>query len=375
MLSLYNSANINRHRSIFFGLAFILALASISILSPVPVQAAQVTIGWNASSSTVSGYKVYYGLSSGNYTYPVRDAGNSLSYTIPDDITAPTCYITATSYDATQESAKAAELVIYSMTASAGTGGSISSSGTTYATAGSGVTYTITPSSGYKVAGVTVDGASAGAVTSYTFSNVAAAHTISATFSAVTTTYTITASAGANGSISPSGTSTVNAGASQTYTITPSTGYKVAGVTVDGTSVGAGNHLYLLRRCGQSHHRGHLRRQHLYDHGKRGRQRLHFPDRYRYRQFRGEPGLHHHPEHRIQGGGRDRGRHFGRRGNHLYLLQRYGQSHHRGHLCRQHLYDHGKRGAPTAPFPRPVPLPSIPGRARPTPSPRAPDTR
>ncbi len=50
-------------------------------------------------------------------------------------------------------------------------------------------------------------------------------------------TYTITTSAGANGTISP--TATVNSGASQTFIITPATGYQVASVLVDGTSVGA----------------------------------------------------------------------------------------------------------------------------------------
>ena len=47
---------------------------------------------------------------------------------------------------------------------------------------GSSQTFTITPSSGYTVSGVTVDGSSAGAVSTYTFSNVTASHTISAAF-------------------------------------------------------------------------------------------------------------------------------------------------------------------------------------------------
>jgi hypothetical protein len=52
-------------------------------------------------------------------------------------------------------------------------------------------------------------------------------------------TYTITATAGANGTITPSGTVTVNHGATQTFTITANTGYHVADVKVDGSSVGA----------------------------------------------------------------------------------------------------------------------------------------
>lgn len=40
-------------------------------------------------------------------------------------------------------------------------------------------------------------------------------------------TYTITASSGDNGSISPLGSVTKNAGDSQTYTITPNAGYRI----------------------------------------------------------------------------------------------------------------------------------------------------
>jgi hypothetical protein len=53
------------------------------------------------------------------------------------------------------------------------------------------------------------------------------------------TIWTITASAGANGSIAPSGAVVVNDSASQTFTITPNAGYHVLDVLVDGSSVGA----------------------------------------------------------------------------------------------------------------------------------------
>lgn len=51
--------------------------------------------------------------------------------------------------------------------------------------------------------------------------------------------YTITATAGANGSITPSGEVTVNKGESATFTITPNNGYHIEDVLVDGVSVGA----------------------------------------------------------------------------------------------------------------------------------------
>ncbi len=53
------------------------------------------------------------------------------------------------------------------------------------------------------------------------------------------TGFNVVASAGANGSISPSGTIGVAAGATPTFTITPATGYHVADVLVNGVSVGA----------------------------------------------------------------------------------------------------------------------------------------
>ena len=52
-------------------------------------------------------------------------------------------------------------------------------------------------------------------------------------------THTIAASAGANGSISPSGSVTVTDGDDQTFTITAAAGYQIADVLVDGTSQGA----------------------------------------------------------------------------------------------------------------------------------------
>jgi len=48
----------------------------------------------------------------------------------------------------------------------------------------------------------------------------------------------ITATAGANGSISPSGTVDINYGSDQNFTVTPNSNYHVLNVTIDGTSMG-----------------------------------------------------------------------------------------------------------------------------------------
>jgi len=126
----------------------------------------------------------------------------------------------------------------YAIGASAGTGGTISPSGTTTVVAGGSQTYTITANSGFSIASVTVDGVNKGAVSTYTFSNVQAPHTIAAAFTQNTTNYTITASAGTGGSISPTGAVSVASGSSKTFTITPNSGYAISSVTVDGVNQG-----------------------------------------------------------------------------------------------------------------------------------------
>ena len=73
----------------------------------------------------------------------------------------------------------------YTITASAGTGGSISPSGAITVNYGSSKSFTITANAGYKISSVTVDGSSVGAVSSYTFSNVTSNHTINASFTII----------------------------------------------------------------------------------------------------------------------------------------------------------------------------------------------
>ena len=230
---------------------------------------------------------------------------------------------------------------VYTITSSKGTGGTISPLGATSVEAGADQSYTITPTAGYHVADVLVDGASAGAVTSYEFTAVDRDHTIAASFvknpgivvtapgegaswtrgttetvswtvapaltvgsfrvwatpaaggttRSVSTTvvpvvpgqkdygldcrwtlptglwklsvyyyafgttftsqnavkpqvtvpegYVITSSKGTGGTISPLGVTYLLAGADQSYTITPVSGYHVKDVVVDSASVGA----------------------------------------------------------------------------------------------------------------------------------------
>ncbi|MCG9478783.1 MAG: hypothetical protein K9H14_01070 [Actinomycetia bacterium] len=70
------------------------------------------------------------------------------------------------------------ETAVFTITASGGSGGSISDEGVTEVTQGNDKTYIITPKDGYEISEVMVDGVPVGAVDSYTFSNVDSNHTI-----------------------------------------------------------------------------------------------------------------------------------------------------------------------------------------------------
>ena len=131
-----------------------------------------------------------------------------------------------------------AQVITYTITASAGDNGTISPSGTISIPQGGSQTFTISPDNGYHIQNVLVDNVSQGNTSSYTFSNVQGNHVISVSFSAQEITYTITASAGDNGTISPSGVISVSQGGSQTFTISPDNGYHIQDVLVDNVSQG-----------------------------------------------------------------------------------------------------------------------------------------
>jgi hypothetical protein len=156
----------------------------------------------------------------------------------PHSITAVYNPGSNTSY-ATSTSPALSQSINPVITASAGTGGSISPSGAQVVSYGSSTTFTITPNTGYHIVNVLVNGGSIGAVTSYTFNNVTANQTITANFAL--NTYTITPWAGANGSINPATAQVVSYGSSTTFTFNPNSGYYIAAVTVDGNNVGLPN--------------------------------------------------------------------------------------------------------------------------------------
>jgi hypothetical protein len=99
-------------------------------------------------------------------------------------------------------------------------------------------TVTITPTAGFATV-MPVGGSCGGTLvgTTYTTDPITADCTVIASFAQIT--YTMTPSAGTNGTISPSGLQTVNAGATRQFTVTPSVGFSAAvGGTCGGSLVG-----------------------------------------------------------------------------------------------------------------------------------------
>ncbi|MEW6116783.1 MAG: DUF4082 domain-containing protein [Nitrospirota bacterium] len=138
----------------------------------------------------------------------------------------------------------------YTITAVAGSNGTISPSGSVSVSSGSSKTFTITPNSGYKVADVKADGVSKGPITTYTFSNVTDNHTIEAQFAAVSATYqlsvTVNSPSGGTVASSPAGincgtdcSEVYSSGTIVTLTATPNTGYVFSGWS-DGGCTGTG---------------------------------------------------------------------------------------------------------------------------------------
>ncbi len=124
---------------------------------------------------------------------------------------------------------------MFTIAATAGNGGTITPNGNTTVNCGENKTFAIAANAGYRISNVTVDGQNMGAIETYTFSNVDANHTISATFIAV---LTIDVTADANGgSVSPTGTQTIDEGGNFTFTVTPEPCYEIGNVTVNGTAV------------------------------------------------------------------------------------------------------------------------------------------
>ncbi len=116
--------------------------------------------------------------------------------------------------------------------ASAGTGGTISPTGLLTVGCFGSQSFSITPSTGYQVADVLVDGVSVGAVTSYGFTNVTTSHSIAASFAA--NVYTLALTSLGTGSLTKSpNQASYPYGTIVQLTATPGTGFAFSGWSGD----------------------------------------------------------------------------------------------------------------------------------------------
>ena len=101
---------------------FRVLIVAIFMIAGLNVRATDVVLNWDASNSSVAaGYYVYYGTTSGIYSYRIN-AGNSTSVTLTNLAPGTTYYLSATTYDTTgNQSAFSSELSYQVPTSSSGT--------------------------------------------------------------------------------------------------------------------------------------------------------------------------------------------------------------------------------------------------------------
>lgn len=192
--ALHNSYTLNSNRAFFLNATAYLAgdagpvapTPVVSILAPAsnPTILAGGSVSFQGSATISDGSALTYSWSFGDGTSAAVQGPVSHAYAAAGTYTAT---FTATSIQGKTASATriiTVDPASYTLTASAGTGGSVSPAGAVSVASGGGQTFTITPSAGYVISSVTVDGVNQGALGTYAFSNVTANHTLAAAFAA-----------------------------------------------------------------------------------------------------------------------------------------------------------------------------------------------
>ena len=182
---------------------------------------------WNASSQAgwIAIQSGSAGTGNGATPYTVANNSGASSRT-------GTLNVAGTLFTVTQQGSSQVNLSINKTGTGSGSVSTVPAS--TVFNQGTGVTLTATPDSNSSFAGWSGGCAGISPTCSLTMN---ANVTVTAAFNLKT--FAIAATAGANGSMTPQGTLSVNYGASQSFTVTPAAGYGVNDVKVDGTSIGA----------------------------------------------------------------------------------------------------------------------------------------
>ncbi len=191
--SLHNSYTINSNRAFFLNATDYLASAGsapapvATILAPstnVTIPAGS-TLSFQGSATIADGSALTYAWAFGDGTSAAVAGPVNHAYNSPGSFVAT---FTATSNQGQSASATRSLTVTpaaFTLTASAGTGGTISPSGPITVANGGTQSFAITPNAGYTIAGVSVDGVNQGAISTYAFTQVGADHSIRATFNPI----------------------------------------------------------------------------------------------------------------------------------------------------------------------------------------------
>ena len=142
----------------------------------------------------------------------------------------------------------------HTVTAIAGSHGSVTPSGSVEVDEGSSITFEFSPNVGYMVSEVLVDGVNVEFTgNSYTLENVLENHTVNVNFDLLPM-WSVTAVVGAHGSIEPEGTNYVLDGDNIEFTFIPDDGYMLDRVVVDGHAVEVDGNTYLFENVTEDHY-------------------------------------------------------------------------------------------------------------------------
>ena len=220
------------------------------------VYSAQVTLQWDASTdSTVAGYKVCYGTSSGNYPNSI-DAGKTTTYTVSNLQDTVTYYLATKAYDASKmESGFSNEVVLsgapgctYSLSPTTKSFGSSAGTGSVNVTAGAGCSWTAVSNATTWIT-ITSNGSVTGSGTvNYSVTSNPSSSSRSGTMTIAGNTFTVNQSATTcSYSINPTSQSLTSTAGTGSVSVTAPSGCSwtasssAAWITITSGSSGSGN--------------------------------------------------------------------------------------------------------------------------------------
>gem|GEM_PF-1304539 len=181
---------------------------------------AKTASGWSGSGNPPAAYYTYLWQRTGGFT---------------TDLFQRATVALASLWYTAWEKAQTVPVNIRTITAVPVGWGAIYPSGSVLVNDGHDTTFTFTPSTGYHVDSVLVDGIRVDSTARYTFANVTANHSINVYFSV--NRYAVSAYSFGSGAVSPSGTCEIQYGGDTTFLFLPQAGYHVDSVVVDGGKV------------------------------------------------------------------------------------------------------------------------------------------